>query len=200
MGQDRAVECHGKQSTNDTWINEGVTVSKIHGSVLYWKEHFTSATPSSLKSVLPLAFFTKQWDRGEALHNFEFKLCAKQCGQFVNLRGCLQKWGIMIQWALLILCFCAQVPVQITLLTMGTLQPAENVPLHCRAWTWPRCHHGNGPGTMGREPPTTETWMLQGDPQRRGAKVKSPFDWNPEVTLAGVFSIKFIQNFSLQRG
>lgn len=59
MGQDRAVECHGKQSTNDTGINEGVIVSKINGNVSYWKEHFTSATPSSLKSVLPLAFLLK---------------------------------------------------------------------------------------------------------------------------------------------
>lgn len=63
-----------------------------------------------------------------------------------------------------------QVLVQITLLTMGTLQPTENVLLHSRAWTWPHCHHGNVPGTMDREPLTTETWMLQVDLQRRGAK------------------------------
>lgn len=182
MGQDRAVECHGKQSTNDTWINEGVIVSQMHKTGLYWKEHFTSATfffPIIFKICFTFGFFTKKWDRGEALHNFKFKLCAKQCGQFGNLRVCLQKWGIMIQWTLLSLCFCAQVLVQITLLMMGTLQPAENVPLHSRAWTWPHCHHGNVPGTMGQEPLTTETWMLQVDLQRRGAKVKSPFDWNP---------------------
>lgn len=63
-----------------------------------------------------------------------------------------------------------QVLVQTTLLMMGILQPTENVPPPSRAWTWPHCHHGNVPGTTDPEPLTTETWMLQGDLQRRGAK------------------------------
>lgn len=69
-----------KKSTNNTWKNEDVIVSKIDESILYWKEHFTSATlffPIIFKICFTFSFFTKKWDGGEALHNFNFKLCAK---------------------------------------------------------------------------------------------------------------------------
>ncbi|OXB58834.1 hypothetical protein ASZ78_007551 [Callipepla squamata] len=63
-----------------------------------------------------------------------------------------------------------QVLVQTTLLTMDILQLTENVLLRSRAWTWPRCHHVNVPGTTDQGPLTPEKWMLQVDLQRRGGK------------------------------
>lgn len=52
-------------------------------------------------------------------------------------------------------------PALITPLTMVILQLAENGPLLSKAWTWHLYHPESAPGMMGREPLSTEKWMLQ---------------------------------------
>ena len=52
-------------------------------------------------------------------------------------------------------------PALITPLTMVIPQLAENGPLLSKAWTWHLYHPESAPGMMGREPLSTEKWMLQ---------------------------------------